>query len=443
MCGMRDFDFYQAVKNLNPDAKNMVATCLGGACQGMKALFSDGRGIGWQSPFPSGKGIRWQKGQLDDGAGWEPQVHRLLGDETGWEPRMRGLPEDGTKCGFDAQELPDDGTKCGFDAQELPDDGTKCGFDAQELPDDGTKLGPHILGCAGGKAVRLAEVSKTGIYGSQMDTVFCEMLAGEAEIVICGGGHVSVPVIQIGRMLGCQVTVLEDRAEFAGHARQAGASEVICRPFEQGLETIAGGKNVYFIIVTRGHRYDQICLERIAKKEHAYIGMMGSRKRTAAVKQALIENGADADVINRVYTPIGLEIGARTPEEIAVAVMAQLIQVKNKNPGSGFPQGMLDAILDEKRAAGRKVLATIISRTGSAPREVGTKMLVLADGSCIGTIGGGCAEAKILQKAQHLLEDGVKKFQLCQVDMTGREAEEEGMVCGGAIEVMLEVLGME
>lgn len=270
--------------------------------------------------------------------------------------------------------------------------------------------------------------------------VFCEVLGREKKIVICGGGHVSIPMIQIGRMIGCRVSVLEDRPKFADRARQAGACEVICEPFEQGLRKIGGDQDTFFVIVTRGHRYDQICLENIARKEHAYIGMIGSRKRAAAVKETVIAHGADAEIVNSVYTPIGLAIGAQTPEEIAVAVMAQIIQVKNKMKRSGgFSSEMIEAILNEKNEEA-KVLATIVERKGSAPREAGAKMLIMADGTCIGTIGGGCAEAELLRKALVMLREHTTAAKLCHVDMTGSEAEEDGMVCGGTIDVLLEAV---
>ncbi len=97
--------------------------------------------------------------------------------------------------------------------------------------------------------------------------------------------------------------------------------------------------------------------------------MIGSRKRSAAVKAALLENGADKEVIERVYTPVGLDIGAKTPEEIAVAIAAQIIQVKNKTQDSSFSEEILHAVLDEANAAEPKVLAVIIRRKGSVPRR--------------------------------------------------------------------------
>ena len=87
-----------------------------------------------------------------------------------------------------------------------------------------------------------------------------------------------------------------------------------------------------------------------------------------------------------------------------------------------------------------KVLVTIIDRKGSAPRKIGTKMLILPDGQCVGTIGGGCAEAEIYRKALQKIRMGDQEPERCRVDMTGAEAEDEGMVCGGVIDVLLEMI---
>ncbi|MCI6122112.1 MAG: XdhC family protein [Lachnospiraceae bacterium] len=271
--------------------------------------------------------------------------------------------------------------------------------------------------------------------------VFCDLLGEDKRIVICGGGHVSIPVIMLGVMMGCEVTVLEDRPSYADDARRAGATTVICEPFEKGLEKVSGSADTFFVIVTRGHRYDQICLEKIAQKEHAYIGMIGSRKRTAMVKENLKEKGIDSAVLDAVYTPIGLNINAETPVEIAVAIMAEIIQVKNRQKRSGgYTKEMIKAVLEQEPDHSPKVLATIVARKGSAPRGIGTKMLILRNGKCIGTIGGGCMEANVIQKARLMVATGMPRARICQVDMTGNDAEEEGMVCGGVISVLLELI---
>lgn len=299
----------------------------------------------------------------------------------------------------------------------------------------------------------------------QGSSVFFDWLGQEMELVICGGGHVSMPVIKIGLMLGCHVTVLEDRPMFADNARRAGAAQVLCETFEHGLDKIEGGDNTYFVIVTRGHRHDQVCLEKIVRKKHAYIGMIGSSRRVAAVKELVIEGGGSPEVLEQVYSPIGLDIGAETPEEIGVAIMGEIIKVKNKKRRTcGYSKDMLREILNPGTAGERqerRVLATIVTRKGSAPRDVGTKMLILPDGRCIGTIGGGCMESDVIRRALHMIRTGgqettgcvpaggnpmdrqaadMEERKLCHVDMTGADAEDEGMVCGGVVDVLLEVV---
>lgn len=282
---------------------------------------------------------------------------------------------------------------------------------------------------------------ESGIQTLGGQRVFCDTLGQEKQIVVCGGGHVSMPVIQIGLMLGCQVTVLEDRPKFADNARKAGATKVICAPFEEGLDRIEGNGDTYFVIVTRGHRYDQVCLEKIAAKEHAYIGMIGSRRRVALVKKQLAEGGVDQRVLDQVYTPIGLDIGAETPAEIGVAIMAEIIEVKNKRKRTwGYSREIRQAVCDRQGHPGPKVMATIISRKGSAPQGIGVKMLVSADGTCVGTIGGGCMESSVMQKALLMARTAEPAARICRVDLTGDDAEDEGMVCGGVVEVLLELV---
>ncbi len=269
--------------------------------------------------------------------------------------------------------------------------------------------------------------------------VFCEKVGLSPKLVICGGGHVSIPMVHMGKMLGFEVTVLEDRPKFADNARSAGADTVICDTFENGLQKISGGKDTYFIIVTRGHRYDATCLGNLLEKPNAYIGMMGSRRRVAIVKDQLCEQGHLREKLEQVHTPIGLKIGAETPEEIAVSVMAEIIQVKHENAaGVGYSKQLLKELCGDTDSGQKKVLATIISRKGSAPRSVGTKMLIREDGSLIDTIGGGCAENEVITRALLMMREERVQFQICTVDMTREAAEEEGMVCGGKIEVMLE-----
>ena len=268
--------------------------------------------------------------------------------------------------------------------------------------------------------------------------IYRERIGGRKKLYICGGGHVSMPIIRIGKMIGFTVTVLEDRPKFADNARAAGADRVFCEPFGDGLARITGDEDSWFVIVTRGHRYDTECLECILRKRHAYVGMMGSRRRVAIVKDQLHQKGVSRELLDSVHTPIGLKIGAETPEEIAVSIMAEIIQVKNSRDNSGgYSEEMLRGLMSEDGR--KKTVATIVSRKGSAPRGIGTKMLIYEDGMTVDTIGGGCVESEIIQKALLMMRTGTPEFQICRVDMTMDAAEDEGMVCGGVVEVMLEL----
>ena len=280
----------------------------------------------------------------------------------------------------------------------------------------------------------------SGICKTDGTRIYAERLGVQNEMVICGGGHVSMPIISIAKMIGFRVTVLEDRLSFADNAKRAGADAVICDSYENALKTIEGSANTWFVIVTRGHRYDEECLASILKKPAAYVGMMGSRSRVGIVRKNMLEKGFDPERIEQLHAPIGLSISAETPEEIAVSVMAEIIQIKNersKGSGEGFSEEFLAAVVEDKP----KILATIISRKGSAPREVGTRMLIFRDGTLYGTVGGGCAEAEVVQTARRMmaLADGKEPApKVLRVELLPDTDEEDGMLCGGVQEVFLE-----
>ena len=307
----------------------------------------------------------------------------------------------------------------------------------------GEHAGEKRLSCGAGAGAEGEQKVKTLHDIESQTRIYRERISRTPKMVICGAGHVSMPIIRMGKMLGFTVTVIEDRPKFADHARAAGADQVLCEPFADGLSKIRGDSDSWFIIVTRGHRYDTECLEAILQKRYAYVGMMGSRRRVAIVKDQLEEKGVERALLDAVHTPIGLKIGAETPEEIAVSVMAEIIQVKNAGTGDkggragGYSAELLEALFDPSDQR-KKVLATIISRKGSAPRSVGTKMLIREDGTTVGTVGGGCIESEVIQKALLIMRADENDFQICRVDMTADAAEDEGMVCGGVVEVMLE-----
>lgn len=264
--------------------------------------------------------------------------------------------------------------------------------------------------------------------------VFAEVMGHSPHIIICGGGHVSLPVAEVAKMLGFKISVIDDRSFFANTARFHMVDNVYCKPFDVALEEIEESLDNYYVIVTRGHAYDQECLRHIINKTSAYVGMIGSRSRVKLVKEALVEEGYDTDKLATVYTPIGLKIGAETPEEIAISIMAEIIQIKSeRSANGGFDSDIIDAIEAGKMPI---ALTSLVGRKGSAPRQIGTKMLVFADGSCVGTIGGGCVEADVRRRALIAIDDA--ETSLVRVDMTGKVAEDDGMVCGGIVDVLIE-----
>lgn len=287
----------------------------------------------------------------------------------------------------------------------------------------------------------LQNLEQSGIVESENRRFFAEALKQPAHLVICGAGHVAQQVILLAVKVGFKVTVLEDRVSFAGEARRAGADEVICDSFEHALEQIPGSADTYFLVVTRGHRYDRVCLDAILKKPHCYVGMMASRGRSALLKKQMEEEGVSRSLLDEIHTPVGLKINAETPEEIAVSIVSELIKEKNSiRKTSGYDAELMSYLTGEKEPDTKKALATIIARRGSAPRGVGTKMLVLADGRIIGTIGGGCMESEVQHLCLRMLHEENAEGQIFTVDMTASQAEEEGLVCGGTIQVFLEVL---
>ena len=313
----------------------------------------------------------------------------------------------------------------------------------------------------GGIAVRYCEGSflkefacsgqvrlQTGLTAYAGETVFVERLPGKRRLVVCGAGHVSMPVIRIADMLDFDITVIEDRIAFAEKAVLSGAGHMLCDTFENALDKVEGDEDTAFVVVTRAHQHDVECLRRILKKRYAYVGMMGSRHRSGLIREQLTAEGFSREQLETVHMPIGLKIHSETPEEIAVSILGEIIMVMNsERKGSGYPQEMLEEILriTEEQADGKKtenaVLSVIIQKNGEAPRKPGTKMLVKEDGSIVGTIGGGLAEAKIIEAGLKLLNETGKERELLTVRMHKQEPEDEaGMYCGGEIGVYLEKL---
>lgn len=167
--------------------------------------------------------------------------------------------------------------------------------------------------------------------------VFIDPIVPQAHLLILGGGHIALPLVSLGKLLGYQVTVIDDRLSFANPGRFPQADHVICEDFRRAIRNQMIDLSTYVIVVTRGHRHDRTCLEEIfAKPAAAYTGMIGSRRKIAALFEELRASGWEEDMLNNVYTPIGLDIGAQTPEEIAVSIIAEIIMVNRQRYSLGL-----------------------------------------------------------------------------------------------------------
>ena len=154
------------------------------------------------------------------------------------------------------------------------------------------------------------------------------------ELIICGGGHVGQAVAQAGVFLGFRVTVIDDRADFAGRERFPDERiSLIADDFVTALQSLKITAASHLVIVTRGHKHDEICLREVINKPARYIGMIGSRRRTTTIRAHLKREGIPDELMRRIYAPIGLDIGAQTPEEIALAILAEVIMIRRGGKG--------------------------------------------------------------------------------------------------------------
>ena len=262
-------------------------------------------------------------------------------------------------------------------------------------------------------------------------------------LIILGGGHVGLALSRMAVMLDFSVTVIDDRPIFANHERFPEADRVICDSFENAIRSIDIESTDYVCVLTRGHRWDQLCVETILNgKMPYYLGMIGSRRRVAGLKEILLEKGYDPKALEQLHAPIGLSIGAQTPAEIALSICAEMIQEKRRNSEKTASNILFakntDIEMLEFLACGNapRAMLTVVSSDGSTPVDSGAMMAVDALGKTYGTIGGGCSEAAAARKAMRII--GTGKSAVLDFDMSNEVAEENGMVCGGTMTVLIE-----
>ena len=165
------------------------------------------------------------------------------------------------------------------------------------------------------------------VCGGTLD-VFIEPILPIPQLYIFGAGHVAYNLYQTAHLAGFAVTVIDDRESYANRERFSQAADVIADDFDQATARLTISESAYLVIVTRGHRDDMRVLRWAVRTPARYIGMIGSRRKVLTIYKELANEGFSSEEFERVHAPVGLEIGAVTPEEIAVAITAELIALR-------------------------------------------------------------------------------------------------------------------
>ena len=167
------------------------------------------------------------------------------------------------------------------------------------------------------------------ICGGEME-IFVDPITLAPTLVLVGAGHIGAAVAQLAQQLGFRVAVLDDRAEFITPANFPHADERIAGDIVKEIERLEITPQTYVVFVTRAHTLDAALLGAVVEKDAAYIGMLGSQRRVLTVMNWLKDKGVSEAALARIHAPIGIEIHAETPQEIAVSIMAEIISVKRK-----------------------------------------------------------------------------------------------------------------
>jgi len=175
------------------------------------------------------------------------------------------------------------------------------------------------------------------VADSKLD-LFFELITPPAEIIIVGAGHIAQPLSQLAKMMTFEVTIIDDRSNFANRPRFPEADRIIVGEIDEAVAQLPIGPATHIVLVTRGHQMDQAALLKVIHSRAAYIGMIGSKRRVGAVFTYLREQDVDQELLDRVYAPIGIDIGAETPDEIAVSIMAEIIKLRRKGRAASLSE---------------------------------------------------------------------------------------------------------
>jgi xanthine dehydrogenase accessory factor len=180
--------------------------------------------------------------------------------------------------------------------------------------------------------LRDSEVGDPGICGGEAE-IFIDVINPHPTVLVVGAGHVGRSIAVLSSFLGLRTVVLDDRAEFANVERLPQADEIIVGDVAEELAKFNISPQTNIVIVTRGHEHDRDALRQVLSSPAAYIGMIGSRRKVKMVFDELQKDGLSTEALAAVHAPIGLDIRAETPEEIALSILAEIIMVRRGGQG--------------------------------------------------------------------------------------------------------------
>ncbi len=176
---------------------------------------------------------------------------------------------------------------------------------------------------------------------------FVEAYTTPPQMVLCGGGHVARAIAPLAKSVGFRLFVTDDREEFASSDRFPEADRVVVAKPEDAIPQLPINPNTFIIIATRGHRFDNVALEAAARTPAKYVGLLGSRRKTILIYEDLLRAGMPVERVREIRSPVGLDIRARTPEEIAVSIIAEVLMFRLG--GTGLPMKLEDRLLEKAR----------------------------------------------------------------------------------------------
>jgi len=213
--------------------------------------------------------------------------------------------------------------------------------------DDGSIMGTLGGGCLEADVVQAAIMAMTdgkpmtlpfelteregGLVCGGTVLIYIEPIVLEPHLVILGAGHVGKALSKVARFAGFRVTVIDDREEFANRENIPDASDLFVTEFEQAFAKMPCDENTFVVIATRGHNHDLDAVKATLRTDAHYVGLLGSKRKKTLLFKALSETGFSPEDIGRVIIPVGLPIGSVSPEEIAISIMAQIVQKRREH----------------------------------------------------------------------------------------------------------------